>query len=140
MLEIIEGEQRDAMAAQVEAEHARAEKLDSLADDEMLFGAPVRYQRSISELDEIALALKADVPMLFLWGEADFQVGREDFDAWREGLSGSDKCTFISYPGLNHLLMPAQEGDSILNASAVYARAAQMDPQVAADIAAWLAD
>ena len=140
VLESMEGEQRDAMAAQVEAEHARAENLDSLADDEMLFGAPVRYQRSISELDEIALALKADVPMLFLWGEADFQVGREDFDAWREGLSGSDKCTCISYPGLNHLFMPAQEGDSILNASAVYARAAQMDPQVAADIAAWLAD
>ena len=140
VLESMIGEQRDAVAAQVEAERVRAENLDALADDETLFGAPVKYQRSIAELDEIALALKADVPMLFLWGEADFQVGREDFEAWQQGLSGSDKCAFISYPGLNHLFMPAQEGDSILNASAVYARAAQMDPQVAADIAAWLAD
>lgn len=138
VLDSLPDDQRAAAEAQIEAERARAENLDALADDETLFGAPVKYQRSIAELDEIALALSADVPMLFLWGDADFQVGREDFEAWQEGLGESDRFAFICYPGLNHLFMPAQEGDGILNASAVYARSAQMDLQVAADIAEWL--
>ena len=77
--------------------------------------------------------------MLLLWGEADFQVGREDFEAGQQGLSGSDKCAFISYPGLNHLFMPAGEGDSILNAQAAYETPKQVDAQVAQDIAAWMA-
>lgn len=140
VLDTLTGEQRDAAEAQIAAERERAENLDALDDGETLFGVPVKYQRSIAELDEIALALDAGVPMLFLWGEADFQIGREDFDAWKEGLGESEQFTFISYPGLNHLFMQAQEGDDLSNAAEVYARQAQMDPRVAADIAAWLAD
>lgn len=140
MLETMTGEQRAAAQAQIDAEYERALQLDTLDNDETVFGLPVMYLKELAALDQIGLAKSAGVPMLFLWGDADFQVLRADFDAWMAGLGGDEAFTFIEYGGLNHLFMRAQPGDSIANASAVYARGGEMDFSVAADIAEWLAD
>ena len=74
------------------------------------------------------LAKTADMPMLFLWGEVDFQFSEADFEAWREGLGDSEGFTYIRYPGLNHLFMQAQR--------AIPSRTRRRFT-LAADIAAW---
>ena len=140
LMELMPEDQRALVQAQIDAELAKAEMLETLEDSETVFGLPAKYQRSIGELDEIALAQAAGVPMLFLWGDADFQVSQADFEAWREGLGEDEMFAYIVYPGLNHLFMAAQEGDSIASAAEVFARAGQMDVRVARDIAAWLED
>lgn len=132
-------DQQPALLEQIEAEHARGEQLATMDDGETLFGIPAKYLKHMATLDELALAQSCRKPLLFLWGDADFQISREDFEAWQEGLGDDPRFAYIVYPGLNHLFMPAQEGDGIANAAQVYARAAQMDPAVARDIAAWMA-
>ena len=140
ILETLTGEQRAAAQAQIEAERQRAENLNALDDGETVFGLPVKYLKHMAQLDQIELAKASDVPMLFMWGDADFQVSRSDFEAWKICLGEDERFEYIEYANLNHLFMQAQEGDSAANASAVYARGGQMDSRVAADIAAWLAD
>lgn len=130
--------QQASLQKDIEAERARAESLQALDDGETVFGLPAGYLKHMATLDELALAQSCEKPLLFLWGDADFQVSREDFDAWREGLGDGERFAYIVYPGLNHLFMPAQEGDGIASAAQVYARPAQMDPGVARDIAAWM--
>lgn len=138
IMEQMSGEQLAAAQAQVNAELEKARKLATLEDTEMVFGLPASYLKEMAALDQIELARSANVPMLFMWGNADFQVSRADFEAWEAGLSGGEAFAFMEYNGLNHLFMQAQEGDSIANASAVYARGGEMDLCVAADIAGWL--
>lgn len=131
-------DQQDALKAQLEPEYEKALRLPELADDETVFGMTAKYQRSIADLDEIGLAKSCGKPMLFLWGDADFQISQDAFDAWKVGLGEEEPFAYIVYPGLNHCFTPAQEGDSIANAAEVYARPAVMDPQVARDIAEWM--
>ena len=137
VLEGMSGEQRDALQAQIDAERQKGENIGALGDSDTVFGMTVKYLRHMESLDEIALARAAEVPMLFLWGDADFQVSRADYEAWREGLGDGGPFTYIEYAGLNHLFMTAQPGDGIANAMEVYARAGQVDSRVAADIADW---
>lgn len=139
ILETMPQAQREAAQAQIDAEYARAQNLENLADSEVVFGMPAIYLKELAAHDQITLASEANVPMLMMWGNADFQVSREDFEAWKV-LGESELYTYIEYEGLNHLFMPAWEGDSVTNAAQVYARGGEMDPRVAADIAAWLAN
>ena len=97
------------------------------------------YLKSMDVLDQAAIADQTEKPFLFLWGEADFQVSRTAFDGWRQALGDGSRYTYLTYAGLNHLFMPAQEGDSLMNVQEAYARPAQVDSAVAADIAAWMA-
>lgn len=138
IMETMTGDQLAAAQAQVEAEVQKAQSLDALENTDTVFGLPAGYLKEMAALDQIELAKSAGVPMLFMWGEKDFQVSRDDFEAWIDGLTGADAFTFIEYGNLNHLFMEAQEGDSIVNAAAVYDRGGQMDSSVAADIAEWL--
>ena len=137
-------EQQEALTAQVDAQRALAQTLLDMSDEEAkatsVFGISAVYLRHMAQIDEIALARDSGKPFLFLWGEADFQVPQEAFDAWHEQLGDGERYTYITYPGLNHLFMPASEGDSILNAQAAYQTPKQMEARVAQDIAAWLAE
>lgn len=142
VLDSLPEEQRPMLIAQLDAEVEKAEKLNEMTDDEArattLFGAPAYYQRSISQLDEIAIAKETQKPFLFLWGEADFQVDSDAHMAWSEGLGENDLHTYITYPGLNHLFARAESDDSILNTQAAYARTASVDPAIAQDIFDWI--
>ena len=137
-------EQQAALLSQVEAEREKGLRLAQMTDEEAaqttVFGISGAYLSHMAHLDEVQIALESGKPFLFLWGEADFQVPKEAFDAWREQLGDGERYTYITYPGLNHLFMPASEGDSILNAQAAYQTPKQMDARVAQDIAAWLAE
>lgn len=136
-------DQRGALLAQVESERERAETIVRLTDEEArqqtAFGMNALYLKSMDVLDQAAIAAQTEKPFLFLWGESDFQVSRTAFDGWRQALGDGSRYTYLTYAGLNHLFMPAQEGDSLMNVQEAYARPAQVDSAVAADIAAWLA-
>ena len=136
-------EQQAELLAQVEAERAKGEQLARMTDEEAaqttVFGISGTYLVHMARMDQAQIAKDSGKPFLFLWGEADFQVPREAFDAWQERLGDDARFAYVTYPGLNHLFMPADEEDSILNAQAAYAKPKQVDAQVAKDIAEWIA-
>lgn len=135
-------DQREALTAQVEQERGRAEAVMAMSEEEAksqtVFGMNGLYLQFMGALDEAAIARETQKPYLFLWGEADFQVSREAFEGWQDKLGEDPLYTYVSYPGLNHLFMPAEDGDSILTFQAAYSRPARMEPKVAGDIAAWI--
>ncbi len=134
--------QQLVMAAVVEAERGRAEKLAELSDaqaqEQTIFGINAYYLKHMAAIDQLAIARESGKPMLMLWGERDVQVARSHHEAWQTGLGDSELYTYITYPELNHLFVPAQEGERIDNIASCYAIPAQVDTRVAADIAAWI--
>lgn len=143
IIEMMPEAQRAPMMAPVEAEREKGLRLAQMSDEEasaeLVFGMSAVYLRHMARMDQAQIAEDCGKPFLFLWGEADFQVNREAFEAWHARLGDGERFAYRSYPGLNHLFMPAGEGDSILNAMAAYETPKAVEPQVAADIAAWIA-
>jgi len=142
LIDAMPADQQPALIAQVEAEREIALSLTGMTDEEAasisVFGINGLYQKSISHLDEAAIAEETGKPFLFVWGDKDVQVNQAAFDAWQETLSEAGPYTYITYPGLNHMFLPHQEGDSIANVQAAYARPASVAEYVSADIAAWI--
>lgn len=136
--------QRAPLLAQVEAEQEKGLRLTQMSREETLgetvFGMPASYLAHMARMDQAEIARESGKPYLFLWGEADVQVERTAFEAWRERLGDDDRFAYVTYPGLNHLFMPAVEDDSILNVQEAYAQPKQMNGKVAADIADWIKD
>lgn len=144
LIALMPEEQREILTMQVEAEREKALRLLEMTDEEAantaVYGMSAVYQRHLAGLDQAQIAKASDKPFFFLWGEKDFQVERAAFEAWREQLGDDARFCYQTYPGLNHLLMPAGESDSIANAQAAYQTPNVMDLQVAADIADWIFD
>lgn len=138
LISLLPEEMRADQLALVEAEKAKAAQLATLADDELVFGISAAYQRSIAELDQIALVQESAKPFLFLWGESDVQVSAEAFGLWQEALGENALCSFRVYPGLNHLFMPAQKDDTILTVQTAYSRPASVPAQVSEEMAGWI--
>ena len=142
LLDELPEEQREAVVAQIETEAARALTLADMSDEEAenttVFGMSAVYLRHMARMDQAKIAQDSGKPFLFLWGTADVQVDRAAFEAWSERL-GEGPFSYRTYEGLNHLFIPAQEGESILNVMEAYAVASQVDAQVALDIADWIA-
>lgn len=93
------------------------------------------YIASLNQLHPAATARRLTVPLLFVQGEADFQVSpRKDFGAWQRVLAGHDNVTFRSYPGLNHFFFPSTGERSFKE----YDAPATVDPQLTTDLADWL--
>ena len=142
LIDLMPEETRAENLALVEQMRAQAEGLSAMSDEEaaaaQVFGMDAAYLKYMGALDEIALARACQKPMLFAWGEADAQVSRQAFEAWREGLGDDALYTYITYPGLNHLFFQAREGENIANIMDSYAVPGAMDARVAGDIAAWI--
>ncbi|MBE5799802.1 MAG: alpha/beta fold hydrolase [Clostridiales bacterium] len=142
VIEAMPEAQRAQLLAQIESEKEKGLRLAQMsreeAAQETVFGMPGAYLWHMAQMDQAKIALDSEKPYLFLWGECDFQVNRDAFEAWHESLGDEVRFRYITYPGLNHLFMPAGENDSILNAQAAYAEPKQMDDRVAADIATWI--
>ena len=138
LISLLPEEMRADQLALVEAEKAKATQLATLADDELVFGISAAYQRSIAELDQIALVQESAKPFLFLWGESDVQVSAEAFGLWQEALGENALCSFLTYPGLNHLFTPAQKDDTILTVQTAYSRPASVPAQVSEEMAGWI--
>ena len=130
------------LLAQIEAEEEKGLRLAWMSDQEAaletVFGMPAVYLAHMARIDQAQIAKESTKPFLFLWGGADFQVERGAFDAWRDRLGEDERFVYITYPGLNHLFMPAGEEDSILSAQAAYETPKAVDAKVSADIAAWI--
>lgn len=143
IIELMPAEQQPLLMQQIAPEYEKALRLAQMSDEEAavtpVFGMSAVYLRHMARLDQAQIAKDSGKPFLFLWGEADFQVDRAAFEAWNERLGDDVRFEYRTYPGLNHLFMPAGENDSILHAQAAYQDAKQMEPQVARDIAAWIA-
>jgi len=142
LIDMMPEAQREVLAIQIRYEQEKAQRLAEMTDEEAakttVFGVNAVYQRYLARMDQAQIAAESGKPYLFLWGEKDVQVERAAFDAWEERLGSDARFTYKRYPGLNHLLMPAGEGDSVANVQEAYNTPNVMDKQVAADIAQWL--
>ena len=142
MMELMPEAQREAAAAQVEEQLRLAATLADMTDEEAekttVFGMSAVYLRHMARMDQAEIARESGKPFLFLWGDADVQVSREAFEAWRARL-GDGPYTYAVYQGLNHLFIPAQEGENLMNIMEAYGIPSRVDEEVACDIADWIA-
>lgn len=142
VIETLPQQQRAASLAVVEAEVKKAQALPAMnaqeAGEITVFGMPGPYAHYLAGLDAIALARENQKPLLILQGEADVQVTKADFDAWKAGLGEDGFYTFIRYPGLSHLFMPSRDGVTIQEAMAEYANPMKVDEKVLKDMGDWI--
>ena len=142
LLEQTDEAQRAAAAAQVEEQYRLALALPDMSDEEAaettVFDMSAVYLRHMARMDQAQIARDSGKPFLFLWGTADAQVDREAYAAWSERL-GDGPYTYITYDGLNHLFIPAQDGENLMNLMEAYSVPARVDERVARDIADWIA-
>lgn len=127
-------------AEQLEQAKASVEQAKNAKEGDMspILGGTGHYWYTLNQVDTPAIVKSLEIPMLFVQGGADFQVSPEkDFNAWKELLTGKTNAGFQLYPGLTHLFTPVPDAPS--NTPADYDAPAQVDPQVVADIAAWIA-
>jgi hypothetical protein len=104
------------------------------ATTKTVLGQPTGYWRSVDAVDAVAEAQQVKLPMLLLQGARDIQVVDADWQHWRDAFDGDALATFKLYPKLNHLGI-AGEGEGSL---AEYAQPGHVDPQLIADVAAWV--
>ena len=78
------------------------------ADAPAIFNMPVTYLLDLKGYDAVATAKRANIPMLILQGERDYQVTMSDFALWKTGLAGQKNVVFRSFPALNHLFVPGE--------------------------------
>ena len=142
LLELMEEGQREALAAQVEEQARLALTLADMTDEEAketaVFGMSAVYLRHMARMDQAEIARESGKPFLFLWGTADVQVDIAAFMEWNERL-GDGPYTYMVYDGLNHLFIPAQEGENLMNLMEAYNVPSRVDERIARDIAAWIA-
>lgn len=73
---------------------------------------PLPYLKDMYDHDSVAVAAKLDVPMLFIQGKRDWQVGMQEFVKWQTGLEGSkaiDKAEWKIYDDIGHTLTVVDE-------------------------------
>ena len=133
--------QREPLEAQIEEQAQLALTLADMSDEEAentwVFGMSAVYLRHMARMDQAKIAQDSGKPFLFLWGDADVQVDIAAFLDWNERL-GDGPYTYTVYRGLNHLFIPAQEGENLTNVMEAYSVPARVDEQVARDIADWI--
>jgi len=120
----------------MKAEAARVRSLAPGKDNPpVLMGLPTAYFLDLKNYDPVIEARQLAIPMLFLQGDRDFQVTREDFGMWKAGLTGAKNITFLNYPTLNHLFISGEGAPS----PAEYRNAGNVAPAVIEDVAGWIA-
>jgi dienelactone hydrolase len=102
--------QKEEELRKYEEEIIRIKELDSLDNDDIqkdlsYMGVPAVYWKNLNSHDAAELAASIDIPILILHGEKDFQVFMEDYELWKEKLSGKEDVTFKLYKDLNHIFM-----------------------------------
>jgi uncharacterized protein len=106
-----------------------------MSQDGSFSGMPQSWWLSLARYDQVAAASKLHVPLLFLQGEADFQVQpKYNFIEWRRVLAGRPNVKFIEYPALSHPFLPAANPPS----PADYEKLGHVPAKVIQDIASWI--
>lgn len=108
--------------------------LKTAKPNELPLGLTSHYWQSLAKYNQVQVAKKLKQPILVIQGERDYQVTMTDFNLWKENLSANEKNKFISYPGLNHLLMNG-EGKS---SPSEYEKQGNVDEKIIIDITNWI--
>lgn len=102
--------------------------------EELPLGLPSYYWQSISKYHQVETAKKLKQPILVIQGERDYQVTMKDFELWKQALGDNSKNKFISYPDLNHLLLPGKEKSWPQE----YQLQGNVSPKLVTDLAEWI--
>ncbi|MFL5691102.1 MAG: alpha/beta hydrolase family protein, partial [Ktedonobacteraceae bacterium] len=111
-------------------------RLPAAAATDLPLGVPAVYWLDLNAYQPEKVAQTLKQPMLFLLGESDYQVTREDFQIWQDALGGRGDVQFIMYPGLSHLFMPIEGGQKATPAN--YTVAGHVAEAVVNEIASWI--
>ncbi|WP_100066181.1 alpha/beta fold hydrolase [Miniphocaeibacter massiliensis] len=130
----------DEIRSLVEKEKLKANKLETLNGEEIVFNLSADYLREFDEIDTIALHLKDELPVLVLQGEKDRQVTMKDYELWKDGLKEHPNTTFISYTKLNHIFGEYTGKDVLVSqmVSVEYAERTPVSDDVIRDITNWI--
>ena len=132
-------DEEKAAEAQTTADIAKVRALTEAdaKDPTPILGLPPAYWLDLHAYQHLAQARALGKPILLLQGEADYQVTmNEDFQIWQHRLRDAPQYVGKSYPGLNHLFMPAGTPPGPDD----YQKAGHVDAAVIADIGEWLKD
>ena len=102
-------------------------------DSSYIFRLPASYWADMNKYNPVKSAQELNTPMLFIFGERDYQVTDVDINLWKGGLK-SPNVKFNIYPDLNHFFITGK-GKSI---PAEYGKSGNVDINVINDIAAWI--
>ncbi len=95
------------------------------------------FWKSIIGHNQVQEAAACSHPLLFLFGERDIQVPISEMLLWKKGVQNKivkKQASFISYPKLNHLMMPVDEISSLKD----YQKPSHVKQKVINDIAKWI--
>ncbi len=112
------------------------ERLPEAAASDLPFSVPPAYWLDLNAYQPEKVARTLTQPMLFLLGESDYQVTRDDFQIWQNALAGRGDVQFILYPGLSHLFTPVEGGQKATPAT--YAVASHVTEEVVNEIGNWI--
>jgi len=102
---------------------------------ETILSVNSEYWLSLKETNPQNFVNTLTVHMLFLQGDADFQVSPEkDFALWQTLLKENKNAQFKLYPELNHFFMKSSGKMNLSD----YNTKAQVEEQVIVDIARWI--
>ncbi|HYT35225.1 MAG TPA: alpha/beta fold hydrolase [Ktedonobacteraceae bacterium] len=111
-------------------------RLPTAAATDLPLNVPAAYWLDLNAYQPEQVAQTLKQPMLFLQGEGDYQVTREDYQIWQNALGGRDDVQFIMYPGLSHLFMPIEGGQKATPAT--YSVAGHVAEEVVNEIGSWI--
>ncbi|MBV8845140.1 MAG: alpha/beta fold hydrolase, partial [Bryobacterales bacterium] len=129
----------DEAQKRLDALKIETEKLNALepgkANPPVVLGLPSAWLLDVKSYDPVAEAARLSIPLLFLQGGRDFQVGMKDFEQWKSRLGAQPNATFHSYPDLNHLFISGKAR----SVPAEYLIPGNVSADVIAAIADWIA-
>jgi dienelactone hydrolase len=111
-------------------------RLPMAAATDLPLNVPAAYWLDLNAYQPEKVAQTLKQPMLFLQGEGDYQVTREDFQIWQNALGGRSDVQFILYPGFSHLFMPIEGGQKATPAT--YTMAGHVAEEVVNEIGSWI--
>jgi len=111
-------------------------RLPTAAATDLPLGVPAAYWLDLNAYQPEKVAQTLKQPMLFLQGEGDYQVTRDDFQIWQDALGGRSDVQFKMYPALSHLFMPIEGGQKATPAT--YTVAGHVAEEVVNEIGSWI--
>lgn len=103
-------------------------------NDSLPLGLPASYWLDFRSYDPAKDAHKIKKPVLVLQGGRDYQVTMEDFQGWKQGLSGNKNATFKLYDDANHIFVSGNEKSTPSD----YTHSGNVSKIVIDDIAKWI--
>ncbi|HET8841753.1 MAG TPA: hypothetical protein VFN35_09810, partial [Ktedonobacteraceae bacterium] len=111
-------------------------RLPKAKASDLPMSVPAAYWLDLNAYHPERVAQTLTQPMLFLLGNSDYQVTREDFQIWQGALAGRDDVQFHLYPGFSHTFMPVEGGQKATPAT--YTVPGHVAEEVVDEIANWI--